>query len=487
MKTKLLLLLLVFFGWTSQAQVSMTGPGAAGGWGDGFDIVMNDNGGGIWTLSGYTMPGGEFKFRKNLSWSVNWGAVGFPSGVGVQDGPNITAIAGTYDITFNENTGEYNFSGGAPIPVVKLVGSAVSAAGGINMVTTDGIAYTASNVTLLDGNGQFEIDGIVFGENSFPTGTLTGATDNIPVVGGSYTSVSVNLSTGEYSFVAAPIYPLISITGIAVGGWGDGFDFDMTTTDGVNYTYSGIVIDGTPGSNELKFRTGHDWSLPNYGGSGWPTGVATTTGGNIVAGASGTYDVTFNLTTGEYSFFFPTIALVGSATPTGWPTGTPGEVDAAQLTTTNGADYSINSITLSTGEAKFRKNNAWDVNWGAADFPAGVGTQGGANIQVAAGDYSVLFNRVTGAYTFGAPLANNTFNKSNFVVAPNPTSNAWTFASNNKEINSIQIVDVLGKTVATVQPQANTVTIDASNLAKGLYMAKISTANGTETVKLMKN
>ncbi len=486
MKTKLLLLLLVFFGWTSQAQVSMTGPGAAGGWGDGFDIVMNDNGGGIWTLSGFTMPGGEFKFRKDLAWAVNWGAVGFPTGTGVQDGPNITAIAGTYDITFNENTGEYVFSGGAPIPVVKLVGSAVSDAAGINMITTDGIVYTASNVTLLDGNGQFDIDGVLLGENSFPTGTLSGASDNIPVVGGGYTSVTIDLSSGTYSFVAAPIYPVISIIGSALGGWDETHEVNMTTNDGILYTAT-VTLDGTPGSNELKFRTGNNWSLPNYGGPDWPSGIATTTGGNIPVGASGTYSVTFNLTTGAYNFFFPTIAIVGDGTPGGWPTGTPGEIDAAQLTTVDGKVYTLSSITLLNGGAKFRQNNDWAVNWGAADFPAGIATQGGANIATVAGDYSVTFDRVTGAYMFDVPFATNTFNKSNFIVSPNPTSGVWNFTSANKEIVSIQIVDVLGKTVATVAPKAITANVDASNLANGLYIAKISTANGTETVKLMKN
>ncbi|MBS7786263.1 SusF/SusE family outer membrane protein [Flavobacterium sp. CYK-55] len=486
MKTKLLLLLLVFFGWTSQAQVSMIGPGATGTQWDA-DIDLLDQGGGIWSLTNVTMPGGEFKFRKNHSWGVNWGAVGFPTGTGVQDGPNITAISGTYDVTFNENTGEYSFSGGAPVPVVKLVGAAVSDVNGISFITTDGVVYTASNVTLLDGNAQFDIDGSLVGETTFPTGTLSGASDNIPVVGGGYTSITLDLSSGNYTFVAAPIYPVISIIGSAVGGWDEAHEVDMATNDGVMYTAT-VTLDGTAGNNELKFRTGHDWGLPNYGASDWPTGIATTTGGNIPVAASGTYSVTFNLTTGEYNFFFPGISLVGDATPGGWPTGTPGEIDPAQLTTTDGLDYQLASISLVVGGAKFRQNNDWATNWGAADFPAGTATPGGANIAVAtAGDYGILFNRVSGVYTFGAPLANNTFSKSNFVVAPNPTNNAWTFASSNKAIISIQIVDVLGNVVATIAPQATTTSVDASSLAKGLYMAKISTANGSETVKLMKN
>ncbi|MFN8273257.1 MAG: T9SS type A sorting domain-containing protein [Flavobacteriaceae bacterium] len=486
MKTKLLLLLLVVFGWTSQAQVSMTGPGAAGGWGDGFDIDMINNGGGIWTLSGFTMPGGEFKFRKDHAWTVNWGAAAFPTGTGVQDGPNITAIPGTYDITFNETTGEYSFSGGAPIPVVKLLGSAVPDVNGVPFTTADLSNFTATNVTLLDGTAQFSIDDVLYGGDTLLSGTLIDATHNIPVVAGVYSSISVNIGSGEYTFVPAPIYPVISIIGSALGGWDAAHEVDMATNDGVLYTAT-VTLDGTAGSNELKFRTAHDWGQPNYGGTDWPSGIATTTGGNIPVAASGTYSVTFNLTTGEYNFFFPTIALVGDGTPGGWPTGTPGEIDPAQLTTTDGKVYTLASITLVNGGAKFRQNNDWAFNWGAADFPAGTATQGGANIATVAGDYSVTFDRVTGAYMFDVPFATTAFNKSNFVVTPNPTSGVWNFASTNKEIVSIQIVDVLGKTVATVAPKAISASVDASNLANGLYIAKISTANGTESVKLMKN
>ncbi|MFN5506081.1 MAG: T9SS type A sorting domain-containing protein, partial [Flavobacteriia bacterium] len=57
-------------------------------------------------------------------------------------------------------------------------------------------------------------------------------------------------------------------------------------------------------------------------------------------------------------------------------------------------------VTCVAGEAKFRQDDAWAINWGAADFPAGVGVQDGPNIPVAAGTYLVLFNRTTGMYSF---------------------------------------------------------------------------------------
>ncbi|MFM2393036.1 MAG: hypothetical protein RLZZ546_1018 [Bacteroidota bacterium] len=50
------------------------------------------------------------KFRANAAWATNWGAEGFPSGVGVQNGPNIKTVAGTYKIDFRSDTGDYGFS-----------------------------------------------------------------------------------------------------------------------------------------------------------------------------------------------------------------------------------------------------------------------------------------------------------------------------------------------------------------------------------------
>jgi hypothetical protein len=55
-------------------------------------------------------PGKNAKFRADNAWTVNWGAATFPNGIGTQDGANIPATAGTYQITFNSATGEYTFT-----------------------------------------------------------------------------------------------------------------------------------------------------------------------------------------------------------------------------------------------------------------------------------------------------------------------------------------------------------------------------------------
>jgi starch-binding outer membrane protein SusE/F len=473
MKRNLLYSLLMLFvvSFSSNAQVSMIGIGASGAW--DVDVNLTSTDGVIWTLDNFIMPGGEFKFRLDNAWSVNWGATTFPSGTGTQDGPNIPGIAGTYNVTFNQSTGEYNFTGGAPIPTVKLVGTAVTSVDGLLLATADAENYYINNATLVDGTAQFDVDASVYGGDTFPGGVVSDASLFIPVVGGEYSSVTLNIATGEYTFTAAPIFQIISITGDGATGWGN--DTDLTTTDGINYTLSGLTLT----TGEIKFRQGNDWAV-SWGDSAWPTGVATEGGPNIPC-VAGTYSVTFNRETGDYSFFFPIVSLTGSATG-GW-----GDGFDFDLTSTDGVTYSRANFELIAGECKFREGNSWAVSWGGADWPTGVATLGGPNIPSVPGFYDITLNKVTGDYNFAPALSNVTFDNGNFKVYPNPSQNVWNVASANEAITAIQIVDVLGKTVLTVAPQATSAVIDAAALNSGIYFARIATASATSTIKLVRN
>ena len=51
----------------------------------------------------------DLKFAADGNWNVNWGDVGFPVGLGVQNGANIHVAAGTYDVIFNDILGNYYF------------------------------------------------------------------------------------------------------------------------------------------------------------------------------------------------------------------------------------------------------------------------------------------------------------------------------------------------------------------------------------------
>lgn len=248
MKTRLLLILticLMSFGMNAQINsVALVGE-AVGGWPTGAagEVDVNqltqvdaDN----WIIVDVTIAAGECKLRANNAWSVPGGewAGAFPTAVGTSSGNILVPVAGVYTVTLNTVTGVYNFDSGIPLPVVKLIGTSVADAAGILLAPVSAEEFTATNVTLLDGTGQFDIDGSVLGELDFPMGTLVGGTENIPVVAGVYSSVTLNLTSGEYNFVLAPVYPSIAIVGGGAGGWPSDPQIDanvLTTTDGETY------------------------------------------------------------------------------------------------------------------------------------------------------------------------------------------------------------------------------------------------------------
>lgn len=91
-----------------QVPVSIIGDGAQG-W--ETDIPLQSLDGGVtFTLENITLVDGFVKFRTNASWATNWGSTDFPAGSGTQNGSNIPTVAGTYNVTFNRLTGEYNFA-----------------------------------------------------------------------------------------------------------------------------------------------------------------------------------------------------------------------------------------------------------------------------------------------------------------------------------------------------------------------------------------
>ena len=83
----------------------------------------------------------------------------------------------------------------------------------------------------------------------------------------------------------------------------------------------------------------------------------------------------------------------------------------------------------------------------------------------------------------------NVFENDTFEYYPNPTSDIVTFNLKNTatKIDSIEVMDVLGKTLLTKTNHYSAAAIDLSSLSKGMYLVKVK-ANGQEkTVKITKN
>ncbi|MFB9056802.1 glycosyl hydrolase [Mariniflexile ostreae] len=83
-------------------------------------------------------------------------------------------------------------------------------------------------------------------------------------------------------------------------------------------------------------------------------------------------------------------------------------------------------------------------------------------------------------------LSNEYVDNIPFSIYPNPTQDSWKIRTENIQMSTIQVFDILGKRVLFIAPNASEATISAVRLKSGLYFAKIQTATGISSVKLIK-
>jgi hypothetical protein len=341
-----------------------------------------------------------------------------------------------------------------------------------DMVTTDGVVYTLNDVVITvpetDGGVKFRQDDAWttnWGGNGFPSGTASLNGANIPAVNGTY-NVTFNLTTLEYNFVNTG-FDEVTLEG-------EGASVVFSSTDGINYNANNATFPETTVVFHID-DTGTGW-----GSASFPTGTATEGGAGIPVAAN-SYNVWFNLETGEYSFNFVTISLIGAGV-VDWDTDT-------DLATEDGVNYTLSNFTFPGGEAKFRLNHDWNPGWGSADFPSGTASTAGdaPNIPVVAGTYDVAFNRETGVYSFNEPSAGTKeFDKNLVSVYPNPAQNVWNFTAGSAVISNIQIADVSGKIVYSNMANDAEVVVQAGSFAAGMYFAKITAGTVQQTIKIIK-
>ena len=338
-------------------------------------------------------PGDAFRFAEYADFmGKNFGDADM-NGVAEEFGPNIvipsTQQGAYYSITFNDKTLAYSFTF-LRFPSIGIIGSATPGGWDTDTDLTDkGNGIWEVTLDLVAGEAKFRANNswdTNWGASDFPSGIGTPGGANIPVPAGRY-KISFNPTTGAYNFEVDAGFNSIGIIGSATpGGWGAETPM-VKQADGSYRLVIGL------GDGEAKFRANNSWDV-NWGATGFPSGTATAGGANIPV-TGGIYVVDFNPNTGAYSFNLASVGIIGSATPSGWDNDTDMNLDLA-----SGIGVVSLNLALTAGEAKFRLNNAWDVNWGATGFPTGVGTPGGANIPVPAGTYTVKFNVNTGEYSF---------------------------------------------------------------------------------------
>lgn len=382
-------------GYSQITTVGIIGTATPNGWDSDTDMVQDAADTAKWTLT-ITLVQGEAKFRANNGWDVNWGDSAFPIGTGTPGGPNIPVPAGTYNISFNSVTGAYFFD---LVSDIGIIGSATPFGWDREVFMFQSEADTnqySLTLNLAQGEAKFRANGnwdVNWGAADFPAGIGTPGGPNIPIAQAGKYLIEFNKATGAYNFTEQVEFTSIGVIGSATAGGWDA-ETALTRDSGNPDLWKGTV---TLTEGELKFRANNAWAI-NWGGGEFPSDTATVNGDNIAVPTAGDYLVSFNTRTLIYTFLlignYTSVGIIGDATPGGWDTDT----DMTQ----DPDDRSIWKlrIILTAGEAKFRADNDWAVNWGGGTFPNGTATQDGPNIPVTAGEYKVTFNSTTGAYTF---------------------------------------------------------------------------------------
>ena len=200
-------------------------------------------------------------------------------------------------------------------------------------------------------------------------------------------SNTVNLSVTPYSSLLDLSTPLGVVGSGTPGGWGNEniLDLPFYTTATTNVYVAYVTLR----NGEIKFRNNNDWS-ENWGDDG-ADGTLDSYGANISVSA-GTYKIEVNFSSMTYTMEEYSWGIVGSATTNGW-----GGPDMMLHYNSYQDDWKA-VVTLADGEAKFRFNNDWAVNYGD-DGADGTMEANGANIAVSAGHYLVTMNLNTQSYT----------------------------------------------------------------------------------------
>ncbi|MDN3678006.1 T9SS type A sorting domain-containing protein [Flavobacterium paronense] len=94
-------------------------------------------------------------------------------------------------------------------------------------------------------------------------------------------------------------------------------------------------------------------------------------------------------------------------------------------------------------------------------------------------------SRTAVTMTLGGCLGNDEFEINNLKVYPNPTIDILT-VSYSEPISGVEVFNIIGQQVFSVESRTNEVQIDMARYASGTYLIKVSVDDMTKTVKVIK-
>lgn len=279
----------------------------------------------------------------------------------------------------------------------------------------------------------------VSGELNGWSGTSNPMTD----MGGGIWSATISLASGEYQYK------------FTIDDWTDQENFmsgDACT-----------VLDGGFVNRIVEVNSAMTLDTPNF--------TACYDDGD-----PGPHDMTLTIDMSGYTSSFTTVYVSGAFN--GW------SGNANPMTDMGGNIWSA-TISLPEAQTEFKFTvDDWTDQEFFADGDLGTVTNGGFTNR-----FLNVLGDETRNYAWGAEgtLSTNEFTAASFKTYPNPTNNAWNVVTDNVTIKTIQVYDIAGRQVSTMQPNAINASIDGANLKAGIYFATIQTDKGESTVKLVKN
>lgn len=181
------------------------------------EIILTTVDGINYTFNNAELQAGNIKFAQESPSINTWSSSNFPTGIGSQNGNEIQTIAGLYDITFNINTGDYQFTA-IPPPVISIIGdfngSCWSSGCDVDLTAITpneySLIYNFTSTASLkfrqnytwnrewrapNANNPTNLSGIAVAASGEP---------NFIIPAGNYT-INFNRKTGSYSFTTTPL------------------------------------------------------------------------------------------------------------------------------------------------------------------------------------------------------------------------------------------------------------------------------------------
>ena len=253
--------------------------GNGGDWNNDIDMTYNAEGG-YWEV--YTdLAAGEFKFRANHDWAINWGGTFDDL---QQDGANLNvATAGKYFVRlFLGCPGKQRCS-------ISSFSENIYEIGGES-------GWSTSHLLLGNGNGQYQGIYYLNGEFKFKPNADNWDGDYEKVEGTAYEGTLSEQGAGNIDApeagvyvidvdLAAMTYKLTALTAVGIIGNGGDWNNDIDMTYNVDAGCFEVTTELAAG--EFKFRANHDWAI-NWGGS---FDNLTQDGSNLSVAEAGTYKV----------------------------------------------------------------------------------------------------------------------------------------------------------------------------------------------------